>query len=168
MVILVLTTSLAAGCRNCAIPQPPTRTVTASQAAAEAFAARLAALASAQGAFTLAATEQELTSYALANLAGTPVQDISIWLEPDGIHAQATVGNASDHKVYAFMTVTCHEGVVQVELSYVALDGHSVPRWILASAEKALNDALADMQTSFQIERIELSAGSVLVYGSIA
>jgi len=162
--------SIVVGCTRPAradVPQPPTRTVVFSMASAETLTARLSALESAREVFALSATEQELTSYALANLTGTPVQEVVIWLEPEGIHTQATVGAASDHEVYAFVTVACDKGVAQFGLRYAALDGHTVPRWILASAEKALNDALADMQTSFRIERIVLDTGTLLVDGSI-
>ena len=139
----------------------------ASPEAADALTARLTALDGTQGPFELTVSEQELTAYARANLAGTPVQDVSIWLEPEGVHLLASVDLGSTHALYAFAQLDCAEGALQVDSLHLALDGHVVPRWIVASLEKAANDALADMQTALRLERITLDAEKALVCGSI-
>jgi hypothetical protein len=167
---LLLLPTLIVGCRGRtapSIPQLPTRPVVTAESLAQALAARIAALENVRGPFVLSVTEQELTSYALGYLAGTPIQDLVIWLEPEGLHVQATFDAAGGHSAHALVAAACQEGVVQLGLPYVALDGHAVPRWIRASAEKAVNDALVDIQAAFRIERIELSEGKALIYGTI-
>jgi NADPH-dependent ferric siderophore reductase len=166
---ILCVTVLLAGCarhRATIPPQPPTRAVVGDEAAASALAGRIAALEGVRGPFVLSASEEEVTALAAQNLVGAPVRDLTIWLGAEGVDAQASIDAAGTHTVYAHVTVACEAGTVRIGLSRIALEGHALPRWILASAEKAANAALADLQTTLHVDRIDLSEGGVVVYGA--
>jgi hypothetical protein len=140
--------------------------VVGDDAAASALAGRIGALVGVRGPFVLSASEEEVTALAAQNLVGAPVRDLTVWLGADGVDAQASIDAAGTHAVYAHVTVACEAGTVRLGLSCIALEGHALPRWILQSAEKAANAALADLQTTLHVDRIDLGEGTAVIYGS--
>ncbi|NLG28145.1 MAG: hypothetical protein GX557_09550 [Chloroflexi bacterium] len=111
-------------------------------------------------------TEAELTAYALES-AGVAVSELTVWIEPEGVHVVAATGDGARHRAYALVGLAEAEQGARLELVHAELAGHRVPRWIAASLEKAANDALADMQLAWHVERVELGSGTATVTGSI-
>jgi hypothetical protein len=130
------------------------------------LAVRLDTLFQSHGSFELVVSEAELTAYALES-AGAAVSELSVWIEPEGVHVVATTGDGAGHRAYALVGLAEADQRARLALVHVELAGHRVPRWIVASLEKAANDALDDMQLTWRVERVALGSGTATINGSI-
>jgi hypothetical protein len=156
---------LLAGCRAASPPdRAPERAVTVRQEAAQALYTRWhAALSSDRDPLELWATEEELTSLAALSLANSSVQGLVVWLTSQGARLRADLNLAGRHTLEAWLALGQADGVSQVVVEHVRLDGHPLPRLICLSIEQATNDALADASLPVTIEQLTLGEGSLYI-----
>ena len=74
--------------------------------------------------------------------------------------APRTVRSANDD-VAALIRPTVSEGALHITIVTATWRGHTLPRWLLASAEAVANDALADANLALDVEQIVLGEGSL-------
>jgi len=145
----------------------PVRPVPTSEAAAHRLVSRVGQALRSQGPLSIIVTEDEITSYLALNLRDTPVREIAIWFTPEGIHLWAKVRARHEPTLRALLTINSHHGVPQVEVQTADLNGHPLPRFLLASLEEAINAVLADAHSPLWVEQVTLSEGSMLVTGQV-
>ena len=150
-----------AGCqRHASQLQLPDRQIALNEAAAARIYDRWAqAFASSQASVNLMATEEELTSLASASLTGTPVESLSVWVDPRGLTVSATIRIRGLHTVTGLCQVETREGAPYCLLPIVAVNGRPIPRLLRLSIQQAINDALADANLPILVERVTLGEG---------
>jgi len=111
--------------------------------------------------FTLRATEAELESVAEAYLASSSVQDLAIWLERDGAYVSVQVRALGWRTLSAHVRLCASQGHLHLEGLKAELDGRALPRFVEYSAQKAANDALADLHLSVSFAEVTHSEGAV-------
>jgi len=169
ILLLACLLGVPSGCRRRHVSRPvaqPTRSVSRSEEAARRLVRRFDQALRTRGPIRIVVTEDEATSYLDLNLKDAPVHDLSVWFTPDGIHLSAKVRAWREARLQALLTVTCPDGVPQVQVHGAFLDGHPLPRILLASLEEATNDALADAHYPLKVERVVLGEGFMVVTGS--
>lgn len=119
------------------------------------------------GPLRLDLTEEELASYFSFNSSGLPLVDLVIRVNQGQIWFWARIDIWSRPVIHGRLSLTCDEGKIQIRLDQTWLSGRRLPRFLLASIEKAANDALSDIQLPLQIERIVLDDGIVSVSGTV-
>ena len=140
------------------------------------FASSLPALVRAGGVDTSIDTEalhSYMTFHAVVPAPYTMLQGVRklppatlMWIEPDGIYVMASV-NSHRQTVAALLTVQAADELPQLGVSAASLNEKRLPRWLLDSLEKVVNDALTDMQLSWSIDQIELLTGQAIITGEI-
>ena len=144
----------------------PTRPVSTSEEAAHRLTSRLAQTLRGQGPIRIVVTEDELTSYLDLNLQRAPVRELSVWFTPGGIHVRAKIRARHELTLQALLRLTLRDGAPQVKVDWAALNGHPLPRLLLASVQEAANDALADAHPALRMERVVLGEGFMIITGS--
>lgn len=151
-----------------AMPSPPARDVTASPERAHALAARVRALGSTRGDFTLVASEAEVTSYLAEATSGSPVERLTVWFVPDAVHTRATVVlGRRPVEIIAVLRLAAHEGTIAARLEHGTWNGRRIPRFVMTSVQEALNDALEDVQLGVAVKTIALTKGHITLTGTI-
>jgi hypothetical protein len=65
--------------------------------------------------------------------------------------------------LHAVLGFSIDGGRLHVHIQEGDLDGRPLPRFLLKSAQSAVNDALSDAQMPLWIERVHVSEGSLLI-----
>jgi hypothetical protein len=118
------------------------------------------------GPFQLAFTDEELTSYLATYAPSDTIREMVVWLTPAQVHLAGQLLALGQHRVQAVLTLTPHGGALRIGIRQGLLDGKPLPRFLLASLEKAVNDALADAASPVRIEQVLISEGSMLITGT--
>jgi len=169
ILLLAWLLGVAAGCGERHVSRPlaqPTRSVSSSEEAGRRLVRRLDQALRTRGPIRIVITEDEATSYLDLNLKDAPVHDLSVWFTPGRIHLSAKVRACGEARLQALLTVTSPDGAPQVQVHAASLDGHQLPRILVASLEEATNDALADAHYPLWVEQVVLGEGFMVVTGS--
>lgn len=118
------------------------------------------------GAFRLLVNEEELNSYLAHVLQETWVRELTVQLTKEGVYLSAGIYLLGPRSMQASLDVTADCGRPKVCVRHASLDGHPLPRLLLASIQEAMNDALADANLPVRVQDAMFSEGSVLVTGT--
>ena len=157
-----------AGCAHSPKPaalSPPSRTVPISAEAADRASRHLAELQTVERSFVLTLTEEELSSYLTEHLEPAGVIRQQIWLGEGKVTFESELAALGGHRLLGALQATCLEGMPQIQLDTLTVDGHRLPRMLLASIEAMANDALADSKSGALIERISIAEGLLKIEG---
>jgi hypothetical protein len=146
---------------------PPPRTLALSPATARQVALRLNETAEARGPFTLRLSEDELSSYLAYEAETAPLREIGVWFDVAQVTLQARMPELGDRRLLAVAGLSIREGVPQVALHQLLLNGQTLPRLLVDPLQQALNDALADARLTVRLEEITLEEGSLTLRGEI-
>lgn len=141
----------------------PQREIDVSMPSAQALGERFERVLTASGPHAIAFTEEELTSYLALGLGDAWLRNPQVWLTSQGVYMRADLTLHQTWQLCLLIRPTTHEGRLRVSLIAGSLGGHAIPRWVLASAESALNDALTDTELPVYIEELVLGEGSAHV-----
>jgi hypothetical protein len=166
---LCLVSVLLVGCGGrAAIPtsDQPFKPVVVSEEASRRAVEHVMAALDEPGPFRLTLTDEELTSYLATDAPNDTIDDVAIWLTPNQVHLAGQLRAWGQHRIQAVLTLIPYEGTLRVGIQRGLLDGRPLPRFLLASLEKAINDALADAASPVEIDQVLVSEGSVLIVGT--
>jgi len=148
------------------MPAPPDRIVEPSSEAYHALLAKVNRLSTSSGTFSLAVTECEITSYLAHATSPSAVKRITVWFESTGAHVATTLSlTGGSARVHATLSASAHDGTAAIELGQATWNGRPIPRFVMASIQEALNDALSDAQLGIAVSDIAFSEGSLTVAG---
>ena len=167
LVCLCLLSTLA-GCkpeRSPELLQPP-REITVSPEAAQRLTDLFTRAMSTHGSVRILIGEEEVTSYLFPSLQATAISDIRVWFTQETMCLTAQLDMCGQHTIGAILSVACRDGVLQACVRQATLDGQHLPRFVLASVEEAINDALADAQLSLRVRQVVLGEGFMLIMGT--
>ena len=127
---------------------------------------RMAEAMQGDGAVRLLVNEEELNSYLAYVLQETWVREITVRLTKEGVYLSAEIYLLGPRSMQASLDVTADCGRPKVCVRHASLDGHPLPRFLLASIQEAMNDALVDANLPVRVQDALFSEGSVLVTGT--
>ncbi len=166
--LLTLVMLLSCARRSSVIPSaPPARAVIISAEAAQRLSDRCAAALAQSGPFQLTIAEEELASYLALNAGEGPLRGVALWLTHEGAYLSARLELGRGYPLAALVTLTSDRGQPRMRLLWLTVAGHSAPRWIQASLEQALNDALADARLPLHLEEAIWDEGSLTLIGAV-
>lgn len=145
---------------------PPQR-VAISEDAARRLSERVSKALQTPGPLRLDLTEEELASFLALHSQGLPLEGLAIRLARGQIWFWAKIKLWNHPALHGQLGLTCDRGRIQVHLNQAWLNGHRLPRFLLASVEKAANDALSDIQLRLQVEHITLDDGAISITGEV-
>lgn len=158
-------------CRNPQATEPltaPARALSVSNEAAERLLRRWSEAPDVSSRFQLTVTERELTSLVAISLGPSPLTSLSLWIEPGNLYVEAELDAYGARSLRAVLRSSVDDGRPQVHLERASLDGTQVPRFILASAEAALNSAIYDANLPVLVHEIALQKGLAVITCSTA
>jgi len=112
-------------------------------------------------------SNEEATSFLSLRQRVVPLHDAKICFKPDQIHLEGQFGGQGKYTVQATLAASVHDGLAQVQVVAMAVNGYVLPRWARSSIEKPINNALADARRRFRVEEVSPGEGSLLVVGSM-
>jgi hypothetical protein len=146
-----------------AVSSPPARHVSITQEAADRLVERIAAAIKSEGVVRLHISEDESSSYLSLGLFEHPVERVQVWFDDERTHILATMDVLGPRALHAVLGFSIDGGRLHVHIQEGDLDGRPLPRFLLKSAQSAVNDALSDAQMPLWIERVHVSEGSLLI-----
>ncbi len=146
---------------------PPTRPVIVSLEAAQRLETRFSEALSRDGPFQIPVSEEELTSYLAIETDIGPLRDPRVWFVQQRILFTARIDALGQHALCATLTLGSKDGKLQIAFESAELNGKSVPRFVLASLKKAINDALTDAHLPMRIERIIWEEEQLILEGMV-
>lgn len=146
--------------------EQPSRRIAISTESARRLPDRVAEAMDSDGSVRLLINEEELNSYLVSILQDTWVRAITVWLTEEGVYVSAEFRFLGPRSMQAALDITTDHGKPTVRVRRAALDGHPLPRFLLASIQEAMNDALADAHLPVRMDRTVFGEGFVLVSGT--
>ena len=167
--LLFVLCALASCARPVSSPSltPPSRPVSASVEAARRLETRFSDALSRDGPFQIAVSEEELTSYLTIETDIGPLHDLRIWFTQQQVLFMARIDALGQHVLRATLALGCKDGKLQIAFTSAELDGKPIPRFVLASLQKAINDALTDAHLPMRVEQITWEEGRLILEGMV-
>lgn len=145
----------------------PTRPVIISVEAAQRLETRFSEVLSRDGPFQIAVSEEELTSYLAIETDTSPLHDPRVWFIQQRILFMARIDALGQQALRATLTLGCKDGKLQIAFESAELNGKPIPRFVLASLQKAINDALTDAHLPMRIEQVTWEEGRLILEGLV-
>lgn len=138
-----------------------------SQEAADRVAAKFRKATQGGGSVRVSVSNEEATSFLNLRQRVIPLQNAKICFKPGQIRLEGQLGGQGKYTVQATLASSVHDGLVQVQVVAIAVNGLALPGWARSSIEKPINKALADARRRFRVEEVSPGDGSLLVVGSM-
>ena len=172
--MLVLLAMLCAGLTGCvgkrASPalQEPARPLVVSGEAAQRLAQRLAAALNRDGPFTVEVNEQELTSYLAREFEGQVLDQVRVWITPEGLNATVRLRAENEgHVIRGLLFITPNDGTLKVQARWATYDGFRLPRFVLSSFEQMANASAGDALLPYAFTGVAYGDGSLTLSGQV-
>lgn len=153
------------------LPTPP-RQLSVSPEAAERLEASLQSAANAaRGApIILRASDDEVTSLIASHLAKideAPVSGLQVWFTRGKINATGQLINVLPVRAnfYLEALATLNDNALQIEIERISAGAIPIPRTILDSFSRTINETVDELQLDFEVTDLEILEGEVILRG---
>jgi len=115
--------------------------------------------------FQLRATEEEVTSYLSINFPEAFLRDPQIRILEDALHATARMTRPIRTNVEIVCSLQVVDTRVRVDLRQATIGCFNLPRFLRASIDHHLNQALDTVPLNVSIAEVQLQDGVILILG---